>query len=371
MTLMILAIAVFIGAIGFVKVRQVQAAIAQGSSFQPPPEAVTTTIATQETWQPTLDAIGTVAPVQGVTVSADLPGIVDRILFASGGHVKAGDELVRLDTRQEAAQLTAASAKRDLARLGLDRVRGLLEKKVSSQSEYDTADATFRQAEANVSEIQATIERKTIRAPFSGVLGIRAVNLGQYLTSGQPIVPLQSIDPIYADFSVPQQELHNVPVGAEVRVKLEGSADVLATGKISAVDSIVDETTRNVKVQATFENGRGKLRPGMFVRAAVVLDSKTGVVPIPASSILYAPYGDSIFVVEDMKKPDGATFKGARQQFVKLGDARGDQIAVLAGVKPGDEVVTSGVFKLRNGAAVIVNNEIKLGNDPKPTPQDN
>jgi len=306
-----------------------------------------------------------------VTVSSDLPGVVAKISFGSGDHVKAGDELVRLDTRQEQAQLAAATAKRDLARLSLDRVRGLTEKKVASQAEYDSGDAAFREAEANVAEIHATIERKTIRAPFSGILGIRAVNLGQYLTNGQPIVSLQSIDPIYADFSVPQQDLRSVPVGAEVRVTVEGSKDVLASGKISAVDSIVDESTRNVRVQATFENHRGKLRPGMFVRTDVVLDARTPVVPIPASSILYAPYGDSIFVVEEMKKPDGGAFKGVRQQFVKLGDARGDQIAVLTGLKPGDEVVTSGVFKLRNGAAVQVNNEIKLGNDPRPTPQDN
>jgi len=368
---MIVAIALFVSVVGFVKVRQVQAAIAQGSSYQPPPDTVTTTIARSDSWQPTLSAIGTVAPVQGVTVSADLPGIVEKITFTSGGHVQAGDILVRLDSRQEEAQLAALESKRDLARLSLDRINGLLAKKVSSQAEYDAAEAQFRQAEANVGEIRATLARKTIRAPFSGVLGIRAVNLGQYLTSGQPIVPLQSKDPIYVNFSVPQQMIHDVPGGAEVRVTVDGSSDVLATGKISAIESVIDETTRNVQVQATFENHHGKLRPGMFVKAEVMIEAGKELIPMPASSILYAPYGDSVFVVEESKRPDGAPFKGVRQQFVKLGGSRGDQVAVLSGIRPGEEIVTSGVFKLRNGSAVQVNNDIKISDDPKPSPEDN
>jgi membrane fusion protein, multidrug efflux system len=371
MVLMLVGIAVFVSAIGFVKVRQVQAGMAQYASFQPPPEAVTTTIAKAGNWQATLSAIGTVAPVQGVTISADLPGIVDKITFSSGERVREGDVLVQLDSRQEQAQLAALTSKRDLARLSLDRIRGLLAKKVSSQAEFDAAEAEFRQADANVGEIQATIARKTIRAPFSGVLGIRAINLGQYLTSGQPIVPLQSNDPIYVNFSVPQQQIRDVPGGAEVRVTADGSSDVLATGKISAIESVIDATTRNIQVQATFENHRGRLRPGMFVKTEVMMSKGSDIVPIPSSSILYAPYGDSVFVVEDMKGKDGATYKGVRQQFVKTGGSRGDQVSVLSGIKPGEEIVTSGVFKLRNLGAVLVNNEIKISDDPKPTPEDN
>jgi len=371
MLLMIAAIAVFVTALGFVKVRQIQAAIAQGASFKPPAEAVTTVVAASDRWRPTLSAIGTVAPVQGVTVSADLPGIVEKIAFSSGGRVAAGDLLVHLDTRQEESQLAAAQSRRDLAHLSLERIRGLLDKKVASQAEYDAAEAAHREAEANVELFRATIERKTIRAPFSGVLGIRSVNLGQYLNSGDPIVSLQSIDPIYANFSVPQQELRNVARGADVKLTVDGASDVVAMGKISAVNSVVDEATRNIVVQATFKNPSGRIRPGMFVKVDVVLDANEEVVPIPASSILYAPYGDSVFVVEDMKGPGGAAYKGARQQFVKLGPSKGDLIAVLSGVKPGDEVVTSGVFKLRNGAEVLVNNEIHLPDNPKPAPEDN
>jgi membrane fusion protein, multidrug efflux system len=368
--LMLLAVATFLGAIGFVKFRQIQAAIAQ-SSYQPPPEAVTTTFARAEQWQTSLGAIGTVEAVHGVTVSADLPGIVESIAFDSGDRVNSGDVLVRLDTRQEQAQLAAAQAKRELARLNLNRIRGLLEKGVTSQAETDAAVAEFDQAEANVGEIRATIERKTIRAPFSGVLGIRAVNLGQYMTSGQPVAPLQSLDPIYVNFGVPQQDLRQVPVGAEVRLSADGQPDLSVTGRVTAIDSVVDEATRNVRAQATFENPRLRLRPGMFVRAEVVQKTGEAVTPIPTSSILYAPFGDSVFIVEDLEGPNGVSYRGVRQQFVKLGGARGDQIAVLSGIRPGEEIVTSGTFKLRNGAAVQVNNEIQPGNNPAPKPEDN
>jgi membrane fusion protein (multidrug efflux system) len=371
MVLMLLAVATLLGALGFVKYLQVQAAIAQSSSFQPPAEAVTTTIARRAQWQTSLGAIGTVAAVHGVTVSADLPGIVESIAFDSGDRVSAGDVLVRLDTRQEQAQLAAAEAKRDLARLNLDRIRGLREKGVTSQAEADRAVAEFDQAEASVREIRASIERKTIRAPFTGVLGIRAVNLGQYMTSGQPVAPLQSLDPIYVNFDVPQQDLRQVNVGAKVRLSAEGQPDLAAAGRITAIDSVVDEATRNVQIQATFDNPRQRLRPGMYVRAEVVLEARDEVTPIPASSILYAPFGDSVFVVEDLEGPGGASYRGVRQQFVKLGSARGDQIAVLSGIEPGEEIVSSGTFKLRNGAAVQVNNDIQPGNDPAPHPEDN
>ncbi len=371
MILVLMVMVTFLGTIGFVKFRQVQAAIAQSSSFQPPPEAVTTTVARRESWQKSLSAIGTVAAVQGVTVSADLPGIVDKIAFNSGDRVRAGDLLVLLDTRQEQAQLAAAEARRDLARLNLDRIRGLREKGVSSQAEFDAATAENDQAQANVGEIHATINRKTIRAPFAGVLGIRAVNLGEYLTSGHPVVPLQALDPIYVNFTVPQQDLRQVSVGSEVRVAADGRAETETTGRITAIDSVVNESTRNIKVQATCGNSRLQLRPGMFVNSEVVLAAGDPVVPIPASAIRYAPYGDSVFIVGTLKSPDGRSYRGVRQQFVKLGSARGDQIAILTGIQAGEEIVTSGAFKLRNGAAVQVNNEVQPGNDPAPRPEDN
>jgi membrane fusion protein, multidrug efflux system len=373
MIVMLVGVAVFLGAIGFVKFRQVQAAVAKNASFQPPPEAVTTVVARQERWPSTLSAIGSVAAVQGVTVSADLPGVVDRIDFESGRTVRAGRVLVRLDTKQEQAQLAAAEAARNLARLSLERMSGLREKGITSQAEYDSALAEHDQAVARAGEIRATIARKTIRAPFTGILGIRQVNLGQYLNGGDPIVPLQSLDPIYVNFAVPQQDVPELKIGNELRVSLEGQTGAKAgefTGRITAVDSIVNEATRNVQVQATLANPEAKLRPGMFVQTQALVGASKPVVSIPASAISYAPYGDSVFIVENLKGPSGKTYRGVRQQFVKLGGGRGDQIAVVSGVKPGEEVVTSGVFKLRNGAAVVVNNKVQPGNNPAPSPED-
>ena len=375
MILMLLAMTAFISAIGAVKVRQVKAAIAQHSSFQPPPEAVTTIVARQEEWPADLGAIGTVVAVHGVTVSADLPGIVERIRIDSGRMVREGTVLVQLDTRQEQAQLAAAEAQQKLARLNFDRAGGLIEKGIIPQADYDRAAAESTQSQARVGEIRATIERKTIRAPFTGVLGIRQVNLGQYLASGAPIVSLQSLDPIYVNVSVPQQEVARLAIGAPVRVRTEGSktgdsAGVEREGTVTAVDSVVDAATRNVQVQATLANADGKLRPGMYVQARLLLGSSSAVVALPASAINYAPYGDSVFIVEDLKSPKGQTYKGVRQQFVKLGGGRGDQVAVVSGLAAGQEVVTSGVFKLRNGAAVLVNNKVQPTNDPAPKPED-
>ena len=368
MILMLAVLLAVVGVIGFVKFQQIQAAIAQSKSFQPPPTAVTTMVAAEVPWESTLRAIGTVTSVHGVTVSADLPGIVEAIRFESGKWVKQGDELVRLDTRQERAQLDAAEAERELARLNRERMQGLRQKGVVSQAELDAADARFKTAEAQIGQIQASIERKTIRAPFAGSLGIRQVNLGQYLAGGDPVVPLQSLDPIYVDFSVPQQNLAQVGVGTEVDVTLEGS-DTATRGSISAVDTVVDQATRNVKVRATLANPQGKLRPGMFVEAHVASDEMP-VIAVPASAISYAPYGDSVFVVAEMDGPQGAKYQGVRQQFVKVGGSRGDQVAVVSGLEPGAEIVTSGVFKLRNGAPVVVNNEVQPPNDPAPKPEE-
>ena len=370
MILALVAMAVFIAAIGFVKMRQVQAGMAQNASFQPPPEAVTTVRATQDQWPATVEAIGTVEAVQGVMVAADLPGLVSRIEFDSGRKVRKGEVLVRLDTRQEQAQLTAANAQTSLSSVNFERMRGLREKGITSQAEFDRAAAEHKQATARTGEMQAAIGRKTIRAPFSGVLGIRQVNLGQYLNPGDPIVSLQSLDPIYVNFAVPQQQVAELQVGREVGVTAEGTTKVRGAGKITAINSVVDEATRNIEVQATLPNPDGVLRPGMFVRAQVVLGEATPIIALPASAINYAPYGDSVFIVGQMKSPDGKTYNGVRQQFVKLGASRGDQVAVVSGVKPGDEVVSSGVFKLRSGAAVVVNNKIQPSNNPAPKPED-
>jgi membrane fusion protein (multidrug efflux system) len=369
MLLMLAVVVVILGALGFVKYRQIQGAIAQ-AAFQPPPEAVTTVVVQQENWPATLSAIGTVAAVKGVTVSADLPGLVDRINFDSGKSIGQGDVLVHLDTRQEQAQLTAAESQRDLARLNFERAQRLMKEGIVSQADYDRTAAEFKQSEARVGEIRATIERKTIRAPFSGFLGIRQINLGQYLSAGDPIVPLQALHPIYVNFGVPQQDTGQVRVGRGVRISANDLGGTEFTGRVTAIDSIVDETTRNVQVQATLPNPGATLRPGMFVQTQVLVGATRPVIALPSSGINYAPYGDSVFVVTDLKGQDGKPYRGVRQQFVKLGGSRGDQVAIVSGVKPGDEVVTSGVFKLRNGAAVRVNNKVVPSNSPAPKPED-
>jgi membrane fusion protein (multidrug efflux system) len=305
-----------------------------------------------------------------VTVSADLPGTVDRITFESGRAVRAGAVLAELDTRQERAQLAAIEAQRDLARLNYERMKGLLRDRVVSQAEFDRAMAEEKQTTAQVGEVQATIERKTIRAPFSGVLGIRQVNLGQYLGAGNPLVSLQSRDPIYVNFGVPQQDITRVHVGQRVTVRADDLAGAEVSGRVTAFDSIVDEATRNVQVQATLSNPGGELRPGMFVQTELSVGSSRTVITLPASAISYAPFGDSVFIVTDLKRENGQSYRGVRQQFVKVGGARGDQIAVISGVRPGDVVVTSGVFKLRNGAAVQINNKVQPSNKPAPKPED-
>lgn len=370
MILMLAVMTAVIATLGFVKFQQVQEAMAQGASFQPPPEAVTTIVAQQEQWPSGLTAIGTMAAVQGVTVSADLPGTVVRIAFESGKFVNKGDLLVQLDTRQERAQLTTIDSQREFANLNFDRMKGLLDERVISRAEFDRAVTDQKQSEAHIGEVNATISRKTIRAPFSGVLGIRQVNLGQYLAPGDPVVLLQSLDPIYANFGIPQQDASQVRLGRIVRITAEELTGTVFEGRITAIDPRVDEATRNVQVQATLPNRGGRLHPGMFVEAEVLLGTARTVITLPGSAISYAPYGDSVFVVTDLKGQNGQSYRGVRQQVVKVGPSRGDQISILEGVNAGDEVVTSGVFKLRNGAAVQINNKVQPSNSRTPKPGD-
>jgi membrane fusion protein (multidrug efflux system) len=369
MILMLTAVAVFIATIAAVKTRQIQAGMKQNASFQPPPEAVTTVVARKEPWPFTWNAIGSVVAVHGVTVSADLPGIVHSIEFQSGQSVPAGAVLVRLDTRQEEAQLASAEAARSLARLNTKRARDLVAQGIQAQADLDRLLSEEQQADAKVGELRATIARKTIRAPFAGVLGIRQINLGQYLEAGAAIVPLQAIRPVYVNFAIPQQELVSLKAGSPIHASTD-NGEIQADGRVTAVDSVVNETTRNIQVQATFPNTDGKLKPGMFVKANVGLGQGSSAITIPSSSIKYAPYGDSVFVVEEVTSPKGQKYLGVRQQFVKIGPSRGDQVAVLTGVKDGEQIVTSGVFKLRPGAAVIVNNKVQPGNNPAPKPED-
>lgn len=356
MLIMLGIVAVCVAGIAFWKVTQVRAAIAQSKQFAPPPPAVTTATVQSSRWQPTLRSVGSLKALNGVTISTDLPGIVAAIEFSSGATVQAGQLLVRLDSRQEQAQLQAAEARRDLAQVNLQRQRELIATGAIAKSDLDAAESLYRQAVAAVEEARALIARKQIVAPFAGRLGIRQVDLGQYLNVGAPIVQLESVDPILAEFAVPQPNLDQVAVGKTVRLTAPGLGAEEFTGEITAMEARVDPATRNVLVQATVRNAEGKLRPGMFVNVEVLLP-ETEVLAVPTSAIRYAPYGDTVFVVKD-----GV----CEQRFVKLGSARGDLMVVESGVRAGEEIVTSGTFKLRGGMPVRVNNAVLPSADPRP-----
>lgn len=370
MILMLVAIILVIGALAFIKTKQIQAAIAMGAKMAPPPDTVTTVVVQPQKWQPVVSAVGSLKAVNGVTVSTDLAGIVSELALESGARVKKGDLLVQLDTKQEEAQLRSAEARLDLAKIDLERKRDLVAKKAVAASDLDAAQSEFRQAQAAVEEAKALVARKRITAPFAGVLGIRQVNLGQYLNPGAPIVPLQSMDPIYAEFALPQQHLETIKTGRKVRLTASGLSGEEFTGEITAIDARVDEATRNVMMQTTVANPDHKLRPGMFVNVEVLLDTQDDILAVPSSAISYAPYGDSIYVVKDGQGPDGQPAKIVQQQIVRLGPARGDLVTITKGVSPGDEVVSAGVFKLRPGAPVRVNNVVQPGDSPNPKPED-
>ena len=349
-----------IAGLGAFKYFQIRAAMAGHMSFSMPPEAITTVVVQEQQWPGTLTAVGTIKPVNGLTIRADLAGNVVSIGFESGAKMRKGDLLVQQDVSEEQAQLRAAQARQQLAEANLRRFKGLLDKRVSSQSDYDVTAAEYLQAQAKCQEISAVIEKKTIRAPFDGMAGIRMVNDGEYLQPGQQIVPFQSMSPIYANFSLPQQNLADVHIGSAVKVAPSGAGGKTFVGKVTAVNSVVDEATRNFLGQATLENPEGFLRPGMYVGVEVVLPGTKPVLAVPATSISYAPYGDSVFVVKEMADEETKKkFTGVDQHFVKLGEARGDQVEILSGIQAGDEIASSGIFKLRPKASVKVNNQVQ------------
>ena len=356
---------VVVFALGAVKVAQIKEA--SSAPHGNPPSAVTSLEAKAVAWQPVISAIGTLAPVEGVTVAADADGVIAKITAENGATVKTGDPIIELDCSVEEAQLAAAEAGAALAKLQHDRATELVEKKTISQSEFDSATAQLNQAGANVAALKATIERKHVRAPFAGRIGIRLVNVGQFVARGRPLVPMQKLDPIYVNFSVPQRQLAALSIGQPISLSVDAFPAPFA-GTISAVNSEVDAATRNVAVQALLANPDEKLRAGMFVQVQVELPAGEPRIVVPATAIAYAPYGDSVFIVEKMKDAAGAEYLGVRQQIVKLGPTRGDLVAIEDGVKLGEQVVTSGVFKLRNSAAVQVNNTSQPGANPAPKP---
>jgi membrane fusion protein (multidrug efflux system) len=339
-----------------IKAMQIRTMVEQGKKAVPPPETVTTVAARPESWDTSLSAVGSLTAVQGVTVAAEMPAKVVEIAFEPGARVKRGDLLIHQDTSVEEAQLPGAEAQVTLTESVLARNVEMLKEKIISQADYDAAVAAHKQAMAQVETLRATVAKKTIRAPFGGRLGVRQVNLGQTLREGDPIVTLQALDPIYVNFSLPQQELSRLRVGLPVRVTSDALPGKVINGRITTVNPLVDAETRNVQLQATVANPSETLRPGMFVNTAVGLPIRRKVVAIPATSVLYAPFGDSVFVVADDNVVKGG--KALRQQFVRLGERRGDFIAVTDGLKEGETVVSTGVFKLRNGQPVVVDNKL-------------
>jgi membrane fusion protein (multidrug efflux system) len=337
-------------------------------SHVPPPNAVTTDEARAVQWHSYLHAIGTLAPVQGVTIAADADGTITRIVADSGTAVKAGDLLIEIDTSVEAAQLAAAQARAALSRINFERAKDLWDRNANSKSEFDVADATLKQTVADVAAIQAVIAKKQVRAPFAGRVGIRHVNVGQFVARGAPLLPLQKLDPVFVNFSIPQRQLSALARGQEVGIIIDAFAGRTFQGTITAINSEVDAATRNIAVQATLANPDEVLRAGMFVRVEVQKSAAESQVVVPATSIAYASYGNSVFIVEKMKGEDGKEYLGVRQQFVKLGAARGDLVAITEGVKAGEVIVTSGVFKLRNGAPVQVNNIVQPTSSANPKP---
>ena len=391
----VLGLVIVIAVLSGIKALQIRAMIDSGKKMVPPPETVTATSVNSEPWTSSLTAVGTLNAVQGVTVASELAGKVVGISFQPGAFVHKGDLLVSQDTTVEQAQLQGAVAQAELTRSNLARDVKQLAEKIISQADYDAAQNAWQQALAQAQNIRATIAKKTIRAPFSGRLGIRQANLGQMLREGDPIVTLQTMDPIYADFSLPQQQLGRLHPGQPVRVTCDALPGLSSTGKVTAINPLVDADTRNIKLEATLDNKKEKLRPGMFVNVAVGLPAQQQVLTIPTTAVLYAPYGDSVFLVVDANKAKeartkkdtkdkketegetgkagatGGTGKVLQQQFVRLGEKRGDFVAVLSGLKQGEVIVSTGAFKLRNGQAVLIDNKLAPAFQKAPTPENN
>lgn len=366
----VLALFALIGLLGGIKAIQIRDLISAASTMAPPPATVATHKVEKQTWEVALDAVASLEAVQGVVISADIPGRITEVYFTPGSRVEKGAPLIQQDITSETAQLRAAEANVELARLNVERVRELYTKRASSKADLDTTEARIKEAQAQADTIRTTIAKKTIKAPFTGRLGIRLINVGQDLASGTPIVSLQAVDSMFLNFSLPQQSLAHIESGLPVRMKTDAVPDRHFLGVITAIDPEVDPATRNVRVQATVDNPEQKLLPGMFGGVKVILPAREPVIAVPITAVAFATYGDSVFVVEEETKESGEKHLVARQQFVQLGRTLGDFVAITKGVEDDQTVVVSGVFKLQNGAPVAVNNAIKPTFSVSPTPKD-
>ncbi len=376
----LVALVALVGGLGSIKYKQISSLIAAGHAMEksgPPPEAVGTAVAAKDSWQESLEAVGSIAPARGVTVSNDAAGIVSAIHFESGKVVREGDVLLELDSNVERSQLAAAQARRELAQINAGRTRALVASSALPMAQQDNDEAIVKTSNGDLDALRAQIARKTVRAPFSGKLGIRQVNLGQYLNPGTAITSLEATDTVFVDFTLPQQRLKQVSLGMPVRIMVEDEGAQPVEGTIHAIDPSLDAVTRSIKLRASLANRDERLLPGMFARVSVILPGAHEVVALPVSSIVHASFGDSVFVIEDkkddegnpVKGPDGSPVKVARQQFVKVAETRGDFVSVTQGITAGQEVVTSGAFKLRNGAAVRIDNKVQARAELAPHPE--
>ncbi len=377
--LVVLGLLVVVGVLGGIKGAQIGKLMAMGKQFQasgPPPESVGSAVARAETWETSRSAIGSISGLSSVSVSNEIPGTVSKIRFESGQIAREGQVLVELDAQVERAQLASAESRRDLAGKTLQRSKVLAAGKAISPSQLDETESQLRSATTDAAALRAQVERKVIRAPFRGRLGIRAVNVGQYLTPGTTVTTLDSMGGTFADFSLPQEALRTVKVGLPVRVKIEGTNEELK-GTISAIEPTIDPTTRNVRIRAAIPEPASKPRPGMFVDVQVIQPTLEKIVAVPETAIVHASYGDSVFVIEDKKpgspgmthSPDGKVVQVARQQFVRTGAAHGDFIAITKGVTAGQQVVSAGAFKLRNNVPVVVDNSVQTKPQVAPHPE--
>ena len=348
---------------------QIASMIGAAKSMQMPPTTVTSFTVEQVEWQPRLDAVGTISPVQGATISAEMPGTVAEVLFQSGTPVKQGDMLLKLDTSAEEAQLRSAQADFELAQNEFERAKDLADRRVISKAEFDAASARFAQAQAAVQNAESAIAKKQIRAPFDGIAGIREVNVGQMVPVGQRLVTLQSLDPVYIDFSLPQQDLAAVRPGLQVIVQTDAIPNEQFTGELTAVNSAIDPATRSVALQATLANPKRLLRAGMFARVEVVLPESKTVLRVPITAVKYAPYGNSVYVIEKQKdEKSGEERLVLNEKFIRTGETRGDFVAVTEGLEPKQQVVSTGVFKLRNKVPVVIDDKLEpeFSENPKP-----
>ncbi|BDG07316.1 efflux RND transporter periplasmic adaptor subunit [Anaeromyxobacter paludicola] len=361
-------IVLILGVLVGVKALQIGTLIKAGKSQTLPPQSVTSTKVEPGEWEASRSAVGTVVAVHAATLGAELSGVVREVDFDSGSNVRKGAVLVKLDTSTEEAQLASAQAEAQLARINLERAQRLRKEGSNAPAELDAAEARHKQADAAVTNLKATIAKKVIRAPFDGRIAIRQVEVGQVVSPGTAVASLQSVDPIYAEFALPQQALADLRTGQPTRMTTDIFPGSSWQGTVSAVNTEVDPATRNVRVRATFRNADGRLRPGMFVNVDVVSSGKRPVLVIPATSVVFAPYGDSVFAVEEKKDDAGKAELVARQKFVRLGERRGDLVAVASGLQAGEVVVSSGAFKLKNGMAVVVHNELAPKAELAPRP---